>query len=70
MYMAYVRCEANDYSHLWQDRDTELRTEEDLNFASKWKHVLVVTHAAGARLGERQDQGFRFGNQNDNSALC
>lgn len=49
---------------------TKLRIEEDLNFASKWKYLLVVGHAAGARLGEREGQEFRFGNKNNHSALC
>lgn len=49
---------------------TKLRIEEDLNFASRWKHLLVLGHAARARLGERHGQGFRFGNKSSHSALC
>lgn len=33
------------------------------------KHLLVVGNAAGTMLGDRQGQGFRFGNQNDDSTL-
>ena len=69
MDMAYVRCEASDDSPRWQHGD-KVEDRGRFELCIQMETPAVVGHAAGARLGERQGQGFRFGNKSNHSALC